>query len=129
MIQGARVGQFQQHRILLFMHTVAETDVFIRYALQVWSEAERVAFINWIAENPWSGDVIPGSGGCRKVRWSRTGMGKRGGVRVIYFNGEDGRIWLLIVYAKAKFDNLPAGFLARLKHEVEHGPGIGNFLQ
>jgi hypothetical protein len=111
------------------MHTVAETEVFIRYALQVWSEAERVAFINWIAENPQSGAVIPGSGGCRKIRWSRTGTGKRGGVRVIYFNGEDDRIWLLIVYAKAKFDRLPAGFLARLKREVEHGSGDGNFLQ
>lgn len=48
-------------------------------------------------------------------------MGKRGGTRVIYFNGEDGRIWLLIVYAKAKFDNLPAEFLAKLKREVEGG--------
>lgn len=48
-------------------------------------------------------------------------MGKRGGARVIYFNMLDGRIWLLIVYAKAKFDNLPAEFLAKLKVEVEHG--------
>lgn len=68
-----------------------------------------------------SGDVIPGSGDCRKVRWGRAGTGKHGGVRVIYFNGEDGRICLLIAYAKVKFDNLPAGFLAKLKHEVEHG--------
>jgi hypothetical protein len=42
-------------------------------------------------------------------------------VRVIYFNREDGRIWLLIAYAKSKFDNLPTDFLAKLKHEVEHG--------
>jgi len=48
-------------------------------------------------------------------------MGKRGGVRVIYFNGNDGRIWLLIAYAKAKFDNLPGHFLAKLKEEVERG--------
>jgi len=48
-------------------------------------------------------------------------MGKRGGARVIYFNVVDGRIWLLIAYAKAKFDNLPAEFLARLKAEVERG--------
>jgi len=48
-------------------------------------------------------------------------MGKRGGVRVIYFNGNDGRIWLLIAYAKAKFDNLPSHFLAKLKKEVERG--------
>ena len=48
-------------------------------------------------------------------------MGKRGGARVVYFNEFEGQIWLLIVYAKAKFDNLPAEFLAQLKYEVEHG--------
>ena len=103
------------------MNTVAETEVFQRYAAQVWSDAERVEFVAWIAANPNAGDVIPGSGGCRKVRWTRVGMGKRGGARVIYFNGMDGRIWLLIAYSKAKFDNLPADFLAGLKREVEHG--------
>ncbi len=103
------------------MNTVAETDIFQRYAATIWSNAERMAFIDWIAANPLSGDVIPGSGGCRKVRWGRSGMGKRGGTRVIYFNGADGRIWVLIAYTKAKFDNLPADFLARLKAEVENG--------
>ena len=103
------------------MHTVAETEIFQRYAAAVWSEVERIEFVDWIAANPLAGDVIPGSGGCRKVRWSRAGMGKRSGARVVYFNVLDGRIWLLIVYAKAKFDKLPAGFLARLKAEVEHG--------
>ena len=103
------------------MHTVAETEIFQRYAAQIWSDTERIDFINWIAANPDAGDVIPGTGGCRKVRWSRAGMGKRGGARVIYFHTKDGRIWLLIAYAKAKFDNLPTEFLARLKAEVEHG--------
>ena len=103
------------------MQTVSETEIFQKYADRVWSEAERVEFIDWIAANPLAGDVVPGSGGCRKVRWSRSGMGKRGGARVIYFNQIEGRIWLLIVYAKAKFDNLPAEFLAQLKYEVEHG--------
>jgi len=103
------------------MQTVAETEIFQRYAATIWTDAERVEFINWIAANPLAGDVIPGSGGCRKVRWSRTGMGKRGGARVIYFNGQDGRIWLLIAYAKAKFDNLSADFLSKLKSEVEYG--------
>ena len=103
------------------MHTVSETEIFQRYAASVWSEAERTEFINWIAANPLAGDVVPGSNGCRKVRWSRGGMGKRGGARVIYFNEFEGRIWLLIVYAKAKFDNLPAEFLAKLRDEVENG--------
>ena len=103
------------------MHTVAETEIFQRYAASIWSESERLEFVEWIAANPLAGDVIPGSGGCRKVRWSRTGMGKRGGARVIYSNVTDGRIWLLIAYAKAKFDKLPAEFLSRLKAEVERG--------
>ncbi|HSX94976.1 MAG TPA: transcriptional regulator [Hydrogenophaga sp.] len=101
------------------MRTVAETPIFQRYASEVWSEPERAEFINWIASNPAAGDVIPGSGGCRKVRWSASGRGKRGGSRVIYFNASEDVIWLLIVYTKARFDNLPSDFLAELKKGVE----------
>jgi hypothetical protein len=101
------------------MRTIAETQVFIRYATAVWSDTERQEFINFIAANPEAGDIIRESGGCRKVRWSRSGSGKRGGARVIYFLAANGTVWLLIVYAKAKFDNLPASFLAQLKKGVE----------
>ena len=101
------------------MRTVAETPIFQSYACQVWSEAKCVEFINWIAANPESGDVIRGSGGCRKVRWTSAGQGKRGGARVIYFNASTETIWLLIVYKKAKFDNLPTSFLVELKQGVE----------
>ena len=101
------------------MRTVAETPVFVRYAAEVWTDAERQEFISFIAANPLAGDVIRGSGGCRKVRWSRGGMGKRGGARIIYFLAEDETIWLLIVYTKAKFDTLPASFLAELKKGIE----------
>jgi hypothetical protein len=98
------------------MLTVIETPIFLRYARQVWTEEETEGFVEWIATFPTSGDLIPGSGGLRKVRWSRAGMGKRGGSRVIYFIRNDrGQIVLLMVYAKAKFDNLSAEFLKRLK--------------
>ncbi|PQZ67633.1 transcriptional regulator [Achromobacter sp. MYb9] len=98
------------------MLTVIETDEFSTWAAKVWSDSEREAFVDWIAANPEAGDVIPGSGGCRKVRWSRVGMGKRGGARVIYYlRLASGEVVLLIVYAKAKFDNVPASFLAKLK--------------
>jgi hypothetical protein len=74
-----------------------------------------------LAQNPLAGDVIQGAGGLRKVRWSRSGMGKRGGARVIYYNLlEDGCIWLLIVYTKAKFDSLPTEFLVKLKEAISH---------
>ena len=97
------------------MRTVAETAVFVRYAAQIWSDAERQQFVNFIAANPAAGDIIRGSGGCR----SRSGSGRRGGARVIYFLAPDGTVWLLIVYSKAKFDNLPASLLAQLKKEIE----------
>ena len=73
-------------------------------------------------DRPLAGDVIPGSGGLRKIRWSRAGMGKRGGARVIYYNMlDDGVIWLLIAYTKAKFDNLPTSFLNQLREEIDRG--------
>jgi mRNA-degrading endonuclease RelE of RelBE toxin-antitoxin system len=84
------------------VHTVVETAEFQKQARAVWNDAEREAFIDWIAVNPDAGDVIPGADGARKVRWSRAGMGKRGGVRVIYFHLTDEEIVLLVmVYAKA----------------------------
>ncbi len=101
------------------MRTVAETPVFQRYAAEVWSEIEREQFITFIAASPEAGAIIPGSGGCRKVRWTTAGIGKRGGARVIYFIAHDGVVWLLIVYKKAKFDNLPTSFMAKLKQGVE----------
>ncbi|MEX2543189.1 MAG: hypothetical protein WD314_15385 [Trueperaceae bacterium] len=71
------------------MRTVAETSVFVKYAADVWSDVEREEFISWIAANPEAGDLIPGSGGSRKVRRS-AGRGKRGGARVIYTIARDG---------------------------------------
>ena len=101
------------------MRTVAETPIFQRYASDIWSPAEHAEFINWIAANPDAGDLIKGSGGCRKVRWAASGRGKSGGARVIYFNVLDETIWLLIAYTKGKFDNLPTSFLMELKQGVE----------
>jgi hypothetical protein len=89
--------------------TVAETPLFIRQAREVWDDAEREAFVEFIAQNPGEGDLIPETGGVRKIRWIRPGSGKRGGARVIYFyhNG-DRPLYLLMVYAKARQENLTA---------------------
>lgn len=104
------------------MLTVVETHIFKRCADDIWSDGERLAFIEWLASNPLAGDVIPGAGGLRKVRWGRAGIGKRGGTRVVYYNVlNDGLIYLLMVYTKAKFDNLPPLFLNKLREEVENG--------
>ena len=101
------------------MRTVAETEIFQRYAADVWKDGEREQFINWIASNPEAGAIITGSVGCRKVRWATTGQGKSGGARIIYFLHSDEIIWLLIVYKKAKFDNLQTSFVAQLRKAVQ----------
>jgi hypothetical protein len=87
--------------------TVAETPLFVRQAEAVWDNSEREAFVNFIAGDPEAGDVIPETGGVRKVRWSRSGTGKRGGARVIYFYHDAARpLYLLIVCAKARREDL-----------------------
>jgi mRNA-degrading endonuclease RelE of RelBE toxin-antitoxin system len=89
------------------MFIVIETPTFQKDAAKVWTESDRLDFITWIAANPTAGDVIPGADGARKVRWAVQGKGKRGGVRVIYFNLSDDELVLLVaVYAKADKANM-----------------------
>lgn len=103
------------------MLTIVETPTFQRLWPDYWTEGERGEFAAWLALTPDAGDVVPGSGGVRKVRWSRKGSGKRGGVRVVYFNRlASGEIWLLLMYAKSARDNIPAEVLRELKQEIEN---------
>src|SRR5260221_2042929 len=86
---------------------VAETSLFLRQAGDVWSDEENSVFVDFIARNPEAGDLIPETGGVRKIRWNRQGIGKRGGVRVIYFyDGIEVPVYLLMVYAKARREDL-----------------------
>ena len=102
------------------MLTVIETLTFMRLVADYWTEDDGGGSAAWIAQNPDAGDVIPGSGGCRKVRWVRKGMGKRGGVRVIYFNRlVNEEVWLLLIYAKNVQDNIPGHVLRQIKEEIE----------
>jgi hypothetical protein len=102
------------------MYSVKETTYFQKEAQRVWTIEEKNEFITWIASNPLEGDVIPQTGGLRKVRWSRSGSGKSGGARVIYWNQlDDGTIILITVYAKSVADNLSQAFLKALKQLEE----------
>ncbi len=103
------------------MYTIIETPTFQEDARKLWSEEERGAFCAWLAASPEVGDVIPGGGGCRKIRWARSGSGKRGGVRVIYFNRlANGEIWLLVIYSKAVKENIPAHILKAIREVLEN---------
>ena len=82
--------------------TVCEMELFVRQAATIWDDEEREAFVDYIARNPEVGDIIPGSGGVRKIRWRRAGTGRRGGARVIYFYYRaDAPLYLLMIYAKS----------------------------
>jgi len=66
--------------------TLIESPVFSARWPDYLSEDERGKFAAWLARYPEAGDVVPGSGGVRKLRWSRDGQGKRGGVRSTTIN-------------------------------------------
>ena len=102
------------------MLSIFETPTFVAEAAKIWTDDERLEFFSWIANEPEAGSVIPGSGGCRKIRWSRSGMGKRGGARVIYFTRlAAGELCMLLVYLKAERDNIPGYILKEIRKELE----------
>jgi hypothetical protein len=75
-----------------------------------------------LAANPEEGDLIPGAGGIRKLRWgdSRRGKGKRGGLRIIYYCFlSDEEIWLLTLYGKDEASDLSKDEKAQLKRSLE----------
>ena len=87
--------------------TVVETVSFMADAKSCMSDEERTGAINMIAANPECGDIIPGGGGIRKVRFAIGGRGKSGGVRIIYyFHNERVPVFLLAVFAKNEQVNL-----------------------
>ena len=102
------------------MLTVVETPIFTKLSADYWEEGERLEFVSALAADPLAGAVVPGTGGVRKIRWTRPGSGKRGGVRVIYYNRtERGEVWLLLIYAKSAKENIPNHVLKSIREEIE----------
>lgn len=65
--------------------SVIETPEFLTATRKLMTDEERAVLVDYLAYNPTVGDLIPGTGGVRKLRWGLEGRGKRGGARVIYF--------------------------------------------
>lgn len=85
------------------MQTVVETSIFTRRADALLSREERVELINLMATNPQAGDVIPGTGGIRKLRFAAGGQGKRSGFRVVYYVlTDDQPVLALLIYGKGE---------------------------
>jgi hypothetical protein len=87
--------------------TVVETVRFLNDAEPMMSDSEREELVTFVGANPEAGDIIPGTGGVRKIRWALGGRGKRGGARVIYYyHNERLPVFLLAAYGKNEKANL-----------------------
>ena len=100
--------------------TFVETKLFTQLVLDYLSDDEYAAMQQFLVVNPEAGDVIPASGGVRKLRWGVAGRGKRGGLRVIYFlRRRNDEVWMLTLYAKNVADNIPAKVLKKIKEAID----------
>lgn len=89
------------------MQTIVELPEFQRKTDKLLSNSERLSIINYLAAHPASGDIMQGTGGIRKLRWSAQGKGKSGGVRVIYYyHNESIPLFLLTLFGKGEKANL-----------------------
>jgi mRNA-degrading endonuclease RelE of RelBE toxin-antitoxin system len=88
-----------------------ETAIFTRDITSLLSDDDYAALQSALVLQPDAGDLIPGTAGLRKVRWSqqRRGKGKRGGIRVIYYWYVRGSLlYMLLAYSKDERDDLTA---------------------
>lgn len=115
-MHGISIMQIYTLSLRQIMYTIIEQPQFKKKADTLWNEEERSEFFTYLAKNPLVGDVIPQANGLRKVRWQGSGRGKRGGLRIIYFNLlEDGVVVLLDLYAKNQQENISQIALKKLK--------------
>ena len=95
---------------------IVETPVFTRRVLDALTDDEYRKLQEFLAQYPEAGNVIPGSGGLRKLRWAVSGKGKRGGTRIIYYwLREEDTILMLFVFKKNEQSDLTKVQLKALK--------------
>lgn len=96
-----------------------ETSLFTRLVARYLTDDEYAALQAALMLHPDAGDLVPGSGGVRKLRWSGSGRGKRGGLRIIYYwRNRAGQVWLLTLYAKNEQTNIPPHVLRAIAEEI-----------
>ena len=89
------------------MQTIVELPEFQKKSDKLLSNSERLSIINYLASHPSAGDIMQGTGGIRKLRWSAQGKGKSGGVRVVYYHhNESMPLFLLTLFGKGEKANL-----------------------
>lgn len=86
---------------------IIETPTFTKKIIELLEDDDYRALQHTLTANPEAGDIVPGGGGIRKIRFAVPGKGKRGGARIIYYwQKSKDRIFMLIAYVKSKKSNL-----------------------
>ena len=99
---------------------IIETSVFTRQIRELLSDEKYRALQIELIRRPDAGNLIPGSGGLRKIRWSFKVHGKRGGVRVIYYWAvRQNHLLMLFIYPKNVQDDLSSQQVKTLKRIIE----------
>ena len=102
------------------VQTVVETPTYLAIANKLLSEKERADIVALVAADPECGDLIRGTGGFRKVRVARKGMGKSGGARVVYiWRNERFPVFLITVFPKNEKENLSMAERNTLKKRAD----------
>jgi hypothetical protein len=100
--------------------TVVETEEFLRKTKPLMSDAGREEMVAFLGANPEAGEIVPDTGGVRKVRWGLAGRGKRGGARVIYYyHSQRLPLFLLTAYPKNEKANLTQAERNAMKRLVQ----------
>ena len=98
-----------------------ETSVFTRRITQLLNDDEYLELQKELAAHPRAGDVVPGTGGLRKLRWRAGGRGKRGGLRIIYYCWTAERLYMLFAYDKARQGDVTSEQMKTLQDYVRGG--------
>jgi mRNA-degrading endonuclease RelE of RelBE toxin-antitoxin system len=98
-----------------------ETSLFTKLIYTYLTDDEYLGLQGFMLKYPEAGNIVPGSGGVRKLRWSIAGKGKRGGVRVIYYlRKHHHEIWMLTIYGKSDVENIPPHILRQIAEEIKN---------
>jgi hypothetical protein len=115
-------------RIVDVPMTVVETPEFLHRSEGVFGPEERAQMIQFVGSYPETGELIPGAGGVRKLRWAVPGKGKRGGARVIYyFHSLRMPVVLITVFRKNEKADLTPAEKKKLRNAVDEL--VTSFLQ
>ena len=105
--------------------TVLQLPKFKAEATQLIGADGIEAIAIYLIDHPDAGDVIPGAGGARKLRWAAKGKGKRGGARIIYlYVVIAASLYLLRCYAKNVKTDLTGDEKKELRQIAAHLKGV-----